>query len=546
MNVLRAAFLSIICCAAIFASPCAAQEAPAIPAPGISEGAPPCFLFPGDIKIDIPPLARSIKFTGNTIMTSAELLKSSGLRSGQLINEEVLDEAIEGIQFAYQERGYIAAVTAIELPNAGQVGTLTFHITELRVAGVRFDGLSKVRDAAVRRVLSIKQGDIFSRDALTRDYIQLQQLGVFENISSSMEPTQQVGEAVVVWKFNERQQFNYAEMGGSYSPQDSLVGTLDLTFDNLGGYAQRLLVSGMIGSVESQGGGRIEYYNPWIAPENTSLKASIFSIPRYRFSESLTGASGRYFERHSGLVSAVSRMVDPSLQMTAGLRYENVEVNNLPSGDLTNTTVQSGTIMLASLRGEHDLRNSIIRPTSGVYTIGQVEAGYSNQDSGGGSGVGKLWADRRWYLPMRKQAVQQGVVQDEVAPVLAMRTLLAVSAGSLPYYEQYFVGGVGDLPLRGYLEGRFWGKYAMLASAEIRYPFTKEISGVAFADIGDAWASDFQYVYGVSTGFEQTKKFSPRAGAGIGLRYYSSVGLMRLDFAYGDAFRTYFSVGQSF
>ncbi|MEN6356512.1 MAG: BamA/TamA family outer membrane protein [Armatimonadota bacterium] len=529
-------YICVIACAVLMVMPCAAQDASE---PGIGS------VNTNDLHIEIPPLARSITFQGNTLVPSSQLLQASGLKSGQLINEDVLQKAIDRIQAAYQERGYIAAVTSIDLPKPGQIGTMTINITELKIAGIKFEGLKKVRESAVRRVLTTKTGDLFSREAITRDYIQLQQLGVFAGISSDMEPTQEMGEAMLIWKLDEQTQFNYADLGGSYSPQDSLIGSIDLTFGNLGGYAQKLLVSGEIGSVESQAGGRIEYCNPWIAPENTSLKLDLFSLPRYRFSRDLS-AVGRYYERRSGFTAEVSHMPEPSLTLTRGLRYENVIAKNLPSTELTDPTLQSGSLLLASLKAAQDYRNSATNPTHGIYTLGFFESGWSDQDNGGSSMIGKLWADRRWYIPLRQQSVKPGAVGEQSVPVLAVRTMLAGSAGSLPYYEQYFVGGIGDMPLRGYLEGRYWGKYAMLANAELRYPFTRDIWGVAFVDTGDAWGSEFQYVPGITTQFSQTNSFSPRAGAGLGVRYNSPYGQMSIDFAYGDAFRTYFSVGQLF
>lgn len=498
-----------------------------------------------DLHIEIPPLARTITFQGNTVITSGDLLQASGLKSGQLINEDVLNKAIDNIQTAYQERGYMAAVTSIDLPKPGQVGALTLNITELRICAVKFEGLKKVREAAVKRVLTIKTGDLFSRDAITRDYIQLQQLKVFSAINSDMEPTQQMGQAILAWKLDELTQFNYADMGGSYSPQDSLIGSVNLTFGNLGGNAQKLLVSGEMGSVESQAGGEIQYFNPWIGPENTTLKLDLFSLPRYRFSRDLS-TNGRYYERRSGFTAEISRMPKPSLTLTRGLRYENVIAKNLPSSELADPTLQSGSLIFADLKAALDYRNSSANPTNGAYTLGLFEGGWSDQGTGGSSMIGKLQADRRWYIPLRSQSVKPGVVEEQAVPVLALRTLLAGSAGSLPYYEQYFVGGIGDMPLRGYLEGRYWGKYAMLANAELRYPFTRDIWGVAFVDTGSAWGSDFQYVPGITTQFSQTKNFSPRAGAGVGIRYNSPYGQMSIDFAYGDAFRTYFSVGQLF
>ncbi|MCE5323187.1 BamA/TamA family outer membrane protein [bacterium] len=498
-----------------------------------------------DLHIEIPPLARSITFQGNTAITTGDLLQASGLKSGQLINGDVLNKAIDAVQAAYQDRGYIAAVTSIDLPKPGQVGTLTMTITELRITAIRFEGLSKVRESAVRRVLTVKTDDLFSREAITRDYVQLQQLGVFAAINSDMEPTQQMGQAILIWKFDEQTQFNYADLGGSYSPQDSLIGSVKLTFGNLGGKAQKLLVSGEMGSVESQAGGRIEYFNPWIAPDNTSLKLDVFSLPYYRFSRDLSG-TGRYFERRSGFKAAVSHMPEPSLTLTRGLRFENVVAKNLPTSEMTDPTLQSGSLLLASLKAAQDYRNSSTNPTCGTYTLGFFESGWSDQGTGGDSMIGKLWADRRWYIPLRAQTVKPGAVGEQSVPVLALRAMLAGSAGSLPYYEQYFVGGIGDMPLRGYLEGRYWGKYAMLANAEIRYPFTRDIWGVAFVDTGSAWGSEFQYISGITTQYSQSKHFSPRAGAGFGVRYNSPYGQMSVDFAYGDAFRTYFSVGQLF
>jgi outer membrane protein insertion porin family len=537
MRVNRIVYLSVIACTMLI-TPSIAEDASETPAALGSVNA-------NDLHIEIPPLARSITFGGNTAISSGRLLQVSGLKSGQLINEDVLQDAIDKIQAAYQELGYIAAVTSIDIPNPGQVGTLTLNITELKINVIKFEGLDKVRESVVRRVLTIKPGDLFSREAITRDYIQLQQLGVFAGISSDMEPTQQAGQAILVWKLSEQTQFNYADLGGSYSPQDSLIGSINLTFGNLGGRAQKLLVAGNLGSVESQAGGQVEYYSPWIAPNNTSLKLNLFSIPRYRFSRDLSNA-GRYYERRSGITAAVSHIPDPSLTLTSGLRFENVIAKNLPSSELTDPTLQSGSLLLASIKAARDYRNSSANPTSGTYTLGFFEGGWSDQDTGGSSLIGRLWADRRWFIPLRSQTAKPGAAGEQNVPVLAIRTLLAGSAGSLPYYEQYFVGGIGDMPLRGYLEGRRWGKYAMLANAELRYPFTRDIWGVAFLDTGDAWGSDFQYIAGTTTQFSQSKNFSPRAGAGLGVRYNSSYGKISLDFAYGDAFRTYFSVGQLF
>ncbi|MCE5200378.1 MAG: BamA/TamA family outer membrane protein [Armatimonadota bacterium] len=522
---------------------------PAIPeqAPQPQTGGLVPQLNPEDIQIDIPPLARTITFTGNTILSSEELRRVAGIKSGQLITQDALSQAVENIQTAYRDKGYIAAVTDIQMPRAGQVGTLNFNIVELRLSDVRLQGLVKVRENTVRRILSMKPGMIFNREAVIRDYVQLQQLGVFEDLAFELQPGTEPGKAVLVWTFRELENFNYASIGGSYGPSDGLVGSAQLTLGNLGGRAERLDATVSVASADVQPGGKVDYYNPWIAPRSTSLLLSVFSNVRYRFSRDITTEPGedRYFERHSGFRAAVNRQQNSYLTLGTGFRFEVVDVNNLPSDMLTDPTAQDTTLLLANLRSIWDFRNSAAFPTTGTYTTAFLEGGLSRLSTSS-DGIAKLWGDRRWFLPLRE--IPPGVSVPRPVPVLALRAMLAGSIGSLPFSEQYFVGGISDLPLRGYLEGRYWGKYALVGSAEYRYPFSRSFTGVGFVDVGDAWGSDFLFIPGTtsSTSFTQHENFSPKLGVGIGLRYGTAIGPIRVDFARGDAYRLHVSVGQTF
>jgi len=100
--------------------------------------------------------------------------------------------------------------------------------------------------------------------------------------------------------------------------------------------------------------------------------------------------------------------------------------------------------------------------------------------------------------------------------------------------------------LRGYLEGRFWGEHMALGSIEYRHPLGRALTGIAFVDVGDAWGSPFQFQPDVDTDFGQHRNFSPRAGAGVGIRYTSEFGALGLDFAWGEEFRTHFTFGETF
>jgi translocation and assembly module TamA len=94
---------------------------------------------------------------------------------------------------------------------------------------------------------------------------------------------------------------------------------------------------------------------------------------------------------------------------------------------------------------------------------------------------------------------------------------------SLPPELRFFAGGdrsirgfdyqqIGDLDAKGEVIG---GKYQVVASAEYEHYFLDKWGAAAFVDAGDAF----------------TNQYDTNLGAGIGLRWKSPVGLVRLDIA---------------
>jgi len=73
----------------------------------------------------------------------------------------------------------------------------------------------------------------------------------------------------------------------------------------------------------------------------------------------------------------------------------------------------------------------------------------------------------------------------------------------------------------------------VLFTGEVRLPLLEGVQGVAFVDVGDAW------LRGGSVRLN--------AGAGVGLRFFSPFGAIRLDIAAGrEKVFTYVTLGQSF
>ena len=125
---------------------------------------------------------------------------------------------------------------------------------------------------------------------------------------------------------------------------------------------------------------------------------------------------------------------------------------------------------------------------------------------------------------------------------IAVRFRVGAAAGTVPFFEQFFIGGAESL--RGYREDRYWGKYMFLASAELRHPLARGLKGVVFLDIGDAWGGPYA---GVNIqGFAQSG-FRPHASVGVGIRVRTPLGPIRLDYGVGsEGGRTHFSIGNVF
>jgi translocation and assembly module TamA len=128
------------------------------------------------------------------------------------------------------------------------------------------------------------------------------------------------------------------------------------------------------------------------------------------------------------------------------------------------------------------------------------------------------------------------ILAEELADVPAPRRLYVGGGGSVRGYQSQMVG-----PLDAQNDP-VGGRSAFELGAEVRARIAGDIGGVAFLDAG-AVSRDVVIDFGAGL----------RYAAGVGLRYYSPVGPIRLDVAFplnprdvDNTFEAYFSIGQAF
>jgi translocation and assembly module TamA len=182
--------------------------------------------------------------------------------------------------------------------------------------------------------------------------------------------------------------------------------------------------------------------------------------------------------------------------------------------------------------------DSVILPTRGVSISGQGGVGWAISNAGESGPFTRAYARFTGYLPLGQSWYSSGRL--ELGQIFKRDTVLipdalAFRAGGDDSVRGYDYRTLAPIdPLTGTIRG---GNVLGTASLELARPFASYPSlwGAVFVDAGraaDSW-----------TGFK------PALGYGVGLRWRSPVGPLRIDLAYGEElrkFRVHLSVGIAF
>jgi outer membrane protein insertion porin family len=507
------------------------------------------------------PVIERIEITGNNeaVVSLKEIRAVMQTKEGNVLNTPLLSRDIDAIEKLYAEKGYVGRVVGDSVGlDFDKTGILKIPIIEATVESVKITGNKKTKTSVIRRELTVKPGAVYSLNDLRKDYARLDRLGIFETIEERTEAGSEVGKVVVSWAVKERRT-GQVSLGLGYSAREKLVGRAELSETNFRGRAEGVNLLWETGGFKGRNSFHVGFYKPWLDSKRTSLSVDLYNKLVYRFSENFgsdaSGSSDRYDERHKGGTLTLARPLSETFRLALTGRFDDVSTSDVTN--LQNTfPVQDGTVTTGTVRGTLDTRDFATNPTGGSLHAAWIESGVSNlrdssiaNDKLGSTPITKVATDLRQYIALKKhQKTTPAERAKEKIPVLALRFMAGTSAGHLPFYEQFFVGGSDSL--RGYLEDRFWGRNMFLASAEYRRPLANALTGVLFVDVGDAWNGSEAYRFTdptIRTSFRQHGGIKPSASAGIGLRVTTPIGPIRLDYGFGsEGGRLHFSIGHSF
>lgn len=497
------------------------------------------------------PLIREVRFTGNTVLSTEQLLAVMRNTPGFVYNTNFAETDIRAIREAYQRAGYIVLPEGYTAPDY-ENGVLTIALSELRVGEIRVEGNTKTRTGIILREMRTKPGELFNTTRFQRDLNRLYNTGYFDQIV----PEDSLGAPGVIdltLRVKERPT-GRLNVGFAIDSRRRLVGLAEVFETNFQGTGRTVGIN--FQSTGGRNGNSIEllFTEPYLDRHRTSLSVSLYNKLVYRFTSNFFGGQidpnleQQYDERRRGITVGLSRPLNDLFTASLGLRTEDVNTNRVATNTGGGFIRQDGSLTSLSLRGVYNNRDFDLDPAQGQYLALSLEPGITNIRSAEqqflDAGVVKLGQSNflRASIDYRLYSSPQGrrTQPDDRRQVFALRAYYGVISGSVPFFEQFFIGGAETL--RGYPEDRFWGKNTALLSFEYRQPIEKAFTAVFFVDVGHAWGG-----YPSVNDFIQRGSFRPEVGYGLGIRVRTPLGPLRIDYGIGrDGGRTHFSVGQVF
>ena len=512
------------------------------------------------IDIQEYEVVKEVAIVGNSAIKTEDILKavtfapSKGAKEEDLkpFNNSEMKPTGDAIAKLYTDKGYFGRVEGVG-PDPYSPTTVIIKIRESIVNSVTIDGPTATKEKVFNRLIKTKPGQPYSFIKWGKDYTRVLNTQWFENITPSLPSQSDQDEGLVDLKMSLNDaRTGLFNVGFVLDPQNSLAGAASYSDSNFMGTGQSIgfnltqATRGVGGSIS------FDYANPFIDANDTTFRMSVYDRLIYRFSNGLTSGStntaNQYQERRTGFSSSITRPVSDRVSYGINGRYEKIDTLNSPGSSLVPYVQQDGEVGSFGLSSISNGRDLDFDPSRGSYLRIDFEPGYSvikpispnelrNPPPGRYPFV-KFGFDFRTYYTKNKRPRAKDDLSREV---IAFRLKGGTVAGTVPFFEQYFAGGNDSV--RGYNEDRFWGRYMLVGTLEYRKPIQEQFSLVGFMDYGGAWGG-----YAGIKDFEQTSDAAFHYGYGLGLRFRTPLGPIRLDYAFNDkgGSRAHFMIGTSF
>ena len=389
---------------------------------------------------------------------------------------------------------------------------------------LRISGLDEVRENRVAIELPWGNETPYNDDSLETLRNRLYDTGLFSVVTLKLADALDPDRTLPIHLELVEREHRTLWAGAQYYLDEGLGMRMGWEHRNIQGLGRRLILEARVDETRLEAG--VKFNIRHFGRENQTLRLSL--------------EGGRYepeaYKTTRIRASAIlGRKLSDQVTLSVGIAMRIGDVEQLEDTD---------DVRLLSLPAQFvwNRANSILDPTHGFRIVGRAEpfADFVGADTA----FVKFDVAAFHYLPILRE---EKLV---LATRIRLGAIVGESKAKIPADERFYAGGGGSI--RGYpfqtvgpLDGNdpTGGRSLFEGSAELRYRFAEHFGIVAFLDAGSAFQSTFP-------DFKEDILF----GAGLGFRYFSLIGPLRIDVAIpldrrsgvDDSLQLYISIGQAF
>jgi len=446
------------------------------------------------------------------------------VRAGDVLRHDVYEKAKGELQAKAVEKGYLDAqftVHTIRLDVDASKADLELVLETgepYRFGDVHYTGAPRYPESFLQTFLDFKPGDIYSAEKILQSQLNFASAERFRSVviqpdkAGAREHTVPVNvELLPLPRKTVRLGAGYTtDYGPGFSARYEDLNVFDT--------AQRL--ESELNLSQRLQGAALRYVQPGSADfrSNTNTRLSVQREDTVSYTTKSVSAE---MERTKGFGS--DRLGSIYLQLQ--------QENSTAGGDTTNTF-----LVVPGLRFSESRYDSLVRPTRGFYY--KLEARGTTQHFGSDIGFAQFLGNGNILVPLPQRGSVK--VRGQVGATSMNGDFMDV-----PIPFRFFTGGdssvrgyayqsLGPKDARGNVVG---GKHLLAGSIELERAIGTDWGIAAFYDAGNA--------------FDDFGSFQLAQGVGLGVRYYTPVGPIRLDLARqagvsDPQYRFHFTVGMQF
>ena len=445
-----------------------------------------------------------------------KLISVLGIKPGDPYNEVDISDARFRILEFYNSQGYtnidVTVTRNVENYNASIIFTVMEGKKKLFGKTI-ITGNRSTKYEVIRRELLHEEGQPYNLRILSEERQRLYKLGLFTDVE--IEAVDGEGDKRDILVRVREGKAGSVEFGFGYAEYEGFRSYVELSYRNLWGRNRQGLLRAELSSLERRA--ILQYYEPWFT--GIPLPLRVFFLYENKKVINIADKNTRYrLERYS-LTAGIEKKISDNVKTELYYEFSLVRTSDVQP-DVILSNEDTGTLAISSIKPVviYDTRDNPFEPTRGVVAGVSLKA------------ASFLLFSETNFAKLEIYGSTFHKLSRRITLALSLRGGVAYGFGKtneLPIVERFFLGGRSTV--RGYEQDTLGpkgsdgnptgGNAFIMGNVEFRTSIGRGFGLVPFLDMGNVWIN--------------TKNIDPtdlKYTAGIGLRYDTPVGPLRVDY----------------